>query len=248
MDIGTLLGLISGIIFVFIAIMLGGDIMGFIDAPSALIVIGGTVSVTFIMFPMGVVLGSFKVALKAFFSRSPDPKLVIDEVVALANLARKESLVALERASISDGYLKKGVLLIADGTEERLVRNIMETEINFTQQRHRQGQGVFKGLGAMAPAFGMIGTLIGLVNMLQVLDDPTAIGPGMALALLTTLYGALMANLAFIPIAKKLEERSQEEISKMEMTMEGVMSILHGENPRLIQEKLESFIPPALRK
>ncbi|TVQ98639.1 MAG: motility protein A [Desulfovibrionales bacterium] len=248
MDIGTLLGLICGILFVFIAIMLGGDFMGFINAPSALIVIGGTVSVIFIMFPMGVVLGSFKVALKAFFSKSPDPKLVVDEVVALANLARKESLVSLERATISDTYLKKGVLLIADGNEERLVRNILETEINFTQQRHQQGQGVFKGLGAMAPAFGMIGTLIGLVNMLQVLDDPTAIGPGMALALLTTLYGALMANLVFIPIAKKLEERSQEELAKMEMTMEGVMSILRGENPRLIQEKLESFIPPAMRK
>ncbi len=248
MDIGTLLGLISGVIFVFIAIMLGGDFMGFINAPSALIVIGGTVSVTFIMFPMGVVLGSFKVALKAFFSRSPNPKLVIDEVVALANLARKESLVALERATISDKFLKKGVLLIADGTEERLVRTILETELSFTQQRHRQGQGVFKGMGAMAPAFGMIGTLIGLVNMLQVLDDPTAIGPGMALALLTTLYGALLANLAFIPISKKLEERSLEEVTIMEMTMEGVMSILRGENPRLIQEKLESFVPPALRQ
>lgn len=248
MDIGTLLGLISGIILVFIAIMLGGDIMGFVNAPSALIVIGGTIAVTFIMFPMGVVLGSFKVALKAFLSRSPDPKIVVNEVVTLANLARKESLVALEKATITDNFLKKGVMLVADGSEERLVRAILETEISFTQQRHRQGQGVFKGMGAMAPAFGMIGTLIGLVNMLQVLDDPTAIGPGMALALLTTLYGALMANLAFIPIAKKLEERSQEEISKMEMTMEGVMSILHGENPRLIQEKLEAFLPPALRK
>jgi chemotaxis protein MotA len=248
MDIGTLLGLISGIILVFIAIMLGGDVMGYVNAPSALIVIGGTIAVTFIMFPMGVVLGSFKVALKAFLSRSPDPKIVVNEVVTLANLARKKSLVALEKATITDNFLKKGVQLVADGSEERLVRAILETEISFTQQRHRQGQGVFKGMGAMAPAFGMIGTLIGLVNMLQVLDDPTAIGPGMALALLTTLYGALMANLAFIPIAKKLEERSQEEISKMEMTMEGVMSILHGENPRLIQEKLEAFLPPAMRK
>ncbi|SDB29531.1 chemotaxis protein MotA [Desulfonatronum thiosulfatophilum] len=248
MDIGTLLGLISGILFVFIAIMLGGDFIGFLNAPSALIVIGGTVSVTFIMFPMGVVLGSFKVALKAFFSKSPNPQLVINEVVALANQARKESLVSLERATVSDKFLRKGILLIADGSEERLVRNILETELNFTQLRHRQGQGVFKGMGTMAPAFGMIGTLIGLVNMLQVLDDPTAIGPGMALALLTTLYGALMANLAFIPIAKKLEERSQEELSKMEMTMEGVMSILRGENPRLIQEKLESFMPPSMRQ
>ncbi|GAB6060489.1 motility protein A [Desulfonatronum parangueonense] len=248
MDIGTLLGLISGMLFVFIAIMLGGDFLGFLNAPSALIVIGGTVSVTFIMFPMGVVLGSFKVALKAFFSKSPNPRLVINEVVALANQARKESLVSLERATVTDKFLRKGILLIADGSEERLVRNILETELNFTQLRHRQGQGVFKGMGTMAPAFGMIGTLIGLVNMLQVLDDPTAIGPGMALALLTTLYGALMANLAFIPIAKKLEARSQEELSKMEMTMEGVMSILRGENPRLIQEKLESFLPPAMRQ
>lgn len=248
MDIGTLLGLISGTILVMVAILLGGDLWGFVNAPSALIVIGGTVAVTFIMFPMGVVLGSFKVALKAFFSRSPNPKLVIDEIVALANKARKESLVSLEKTPINDPFLKKGVLLVADGTEERLVVTILETEINFTRQRHQQGQGVFKGMGTMAPAFGMIGTLIGLVNMLQVLDDPTAIGPGMALALLTTLYGALMANLAFIPIAKKLEERSQEELSKMELTMEGVISILRGENPRLIQEKLEAFLPPSMRR
>lgn len=248
MDIGTLLGLISGIILVLVAILLGGDLWGFVNAPSALIVVGGTVAVTFMMFPMGVVLGSFKVALKAFFSRSPNPKLVVDEVVVLANKARKDSLVSLEKTPISDPFLKKGVLLVADGTEERLVVSILETEINFTRQRHQQGQGVFKGMGMMAPAFGMIGTLIGLVNMLQVLDDPTAIGPGMALALLTTLYGALMANLAFIPIAKKLEERSQEELSKMELTMEGVISILRGENPRLIQEKLEAFLPPSMRR
>lgn len=137
---------------------------------------------------------------------------------------------------------------MADGSEERLVLTILETEINFTKQRHLQGQGVFKAMGNMAPAFGMIGTLIGLVNMLQVLDDPAAIGPGMAVALLTTLYGALLANLLFVPIAKKLEERSQEELSKMELTMEGVISILRGENPRLIQEKLEAFLPPALRQ
>jgi chemotaxis protein MotA len=247
MDVGTLLGLISGIVIVLMAILLGGDFWGFVNAPSALIVIGGTVAVTFIMFPIGVVLGSFKVALKAFFSRSPNPKLVVDEIVALADKARKESLVALEKTPINDPFLKKGVLLVADGTEERLVLTILETEISFTKQRHQRGQGVFKGMGAMAPAFGMIGTLIGLVNMLQVLDDPSAIGPGMALALLTTLYGALMANLAFIPIAKKLEERSQEEISIMELTVEGVISILRGENPRLVKEKLEAFLPPNQR-
>lgn len=248
MDIGTLLGLISGTILIAVAILLGGDFWGFVSAPSALIVIGGTVAVTFIMFPMSVVLGSFKVALKAFFFRSPDPRLVIDEIVTLAQKGRQESLVALEKVPINDPFLKKGVNLVADGTEERLLLSILETEISFTRQRHQQGQGVFRGMGTMAPAFGMIGTLIGLVNMLQVLDDPTAIGPGMALALLTTLYGALMANLVFIPIAKKLEERSHEEISKMELTTEGVVSILRGENPRLTREKLEAFIPPVLRR
>ncbi|NJB68451.1 chemotaxis protein MotA [Desulfobaculum xiamenense] len=248
MDIGTLLGLLSGFGLIVGSIMFGGGgLGGFIDVPSVLIVVGGTMATAFIMFPMKIVFGSFKVAMKAFFAHDTDAASLINQVVMLAEKARKESLVALEKAPVDDPFIRKGILLVADGTEESLVRAVMDTEISFMKQRHRQGQGVFKGMGTMAPAFGMIGTLVGLVKMLQNLSDPAAIGPAMAVALLTTLYGAVLANVVFLPLAKKLEERSQEESLYMEIAMEGVISILHGEHPQIVREKLLAFLAPALR-
>jgi chemotaxis protein MotA len=156
--------------------------------------------------------------------------------------------VALERADVDDPFLKKGILMVADGTEEHLVRSVMETEINFMKQRHRQGQGIFKSMGAMSPAFGMIGTLVGLVNMLQNLDDPSSIGPAMAIALLTTFYGAVLANVVFLPIATKLGERSAEDTLYREIIVEGVISILNGDNPRIVSDKLEAYLAPVLRE
>jgi len=248
MDIGTLLGLVSCFGLIIGAVLLGGSLTAFVDIPSACIVIGGTVAVTFIMYPMGTVFGAIKVMMKAFFAKAPKPLELTDKVVELAELARKESLVALEKATVEDPFLKKGVLLVADGTEENLVRSILETEINFMKQRHRQGQGIFKSMGAMAPAFGMIGTLVGLVNMLQSLDDPASIGPAMAVALLTTFYGAVLANVVFLPIATKLGERSAEDTLYMEITVEGVVAILNGENPRIVKDKLEAYLAPVLRE
>lgn len=248
MDIGTLIGLLAGFGLVVGSIMFGGGaIGGFIDVPSILVVVGGTVAVTLIMFPMGVVIGSIKVGLKTIKAKPHDYPALIEQIVSMAEKARKESLVALEKVPVDDPFIKKGVQLVADGTEENLVRSVLETEVAFMQRRHAQGQGVFKGMGTMAPAMGMIGTLIGLVKMLQNLSDPGSIGPAMAVALLTTFYGAIMANIAFLPMAKKLEERSGEEALYMEIATEGIISILHGEHPSIVKEKLYAFLAPAMR-
>lgn len=248
MDIGTLLGIIAGFGLIIGAILMGGGVSGYIDIPSVIVVVGGTFAVTFIMFPMKTVLGSIKVAMKAFFAKPPNPVDNIKQIIQLAETARKESLVALEKANVSDPFLQRGILLVADGTEESLVRSVMDFEISAMKKRHTQGQNVFKGMGTYAPAFGMIGTLIGLVGMLQNLSDPSAIGPSMAVALLTTFYGAVLANVVFMPIANKLAERSIEEVSYMEVTMEGVIAILNGEHPNIVKEKLNSFLPPQQRE
>ena len=248
MDIGTLLGLILCFVLVFGSIAMGTGIGGFIDIPSVIIVAGGTFCVTFVMFPMGAVFGSLKAVMKAFLFKSPDPQANVRQIIQLAETARRESLVALEKVNVSDQFLQRGILLVADGTEEGIVRAVMETEIANMVKRHKSGQNVFKAMGVYAPAFGLIGTLIGLVQMLQNLNDPSSIGPAMAVALLTTFYGALLANVVFSPLANKLAERSSEESQYMEMTMEGVLAILNGEHPSVIKEKLASFLPPKARE
>lgn len=248
MDIASIIGLVAGFGLIVAAIIMGGNAGGFVDIPSLVIVVGGTFASAFIMFPMNVVVGGFKVFMKVFFAKSHDASAIISTITNLAETARKESLVALEKVNVDDPFLKKGVMLVADGSEESTVRSIMEIEINFMKQRHRQGQELFKQMGTMSPAFGMIGTLIGLVNMLQNLSDPAAIGPAMAVALLTTMYGSVLANVVFLPMAKKLSERSEEDSIYMEIQMEGVLSILKGEHPSIVKEKLMAFLSPAKRE
>ena len=247
MDIGTLIGLVLGFGLIVGAIVMGGSIGGFVDLPSVLIVIGGTIAVTFIMFAMPVALGSVKVAMKALFTKGNAIPKLIELMVQLAEKARKESLVALEKVQVDDPFVKKGVQLVADGTSQDLVRAVLETEVAGMRRRHIQGQGMFKAMGTMAPAFGMIGTLIGLVKMLQNLSDPGSIGPAMAVALLTTFYGAVLANVFFLPVAKKLEERSDEEAYYMEIATEGIMSIMNGDHPTIVREKLLAYLPPSSR-
>ncbi len=248
MDIATLIGLLGGFGLVAATIILGGNAGGFVDLPALLVVIGGTFASVFVMFPLNTVIGSFKVAMKTFLFKGYNAQDTINQLVNLAETARKESLVALEKVQVDDPFLKKGVAMVADGSEERLVRQVLEIEVNFMKERHRQGQGVFKGLGMMAPAFGMIGTLIGLVNMLQNLDDPSSIGPAMAVALLTTFYGAVLANVAFLPMSRKLEVRSDEDALFMEIMTEGVISIQRGEHPSIVKEKLQAFLSPNIRE
>ncbi|MCG8531173.1 MAG: MotA/TolQ/ExbB proton channel family protein [Desulfovibrionales bacterium] len=248
MDIATLIGVFGSLALIIGAIAVGGSPAGFVDVPSILVVFGGTIAVAFIMFPLSTILGSMKVGMKAFFSKAPDPVDSIDMVIDLADKARRESLVALEKVDIPEPFMKRGILLVADGTEESLIRSVLEIDVEIMKRRHRTGQEVFKGMGTMAPAFGMIGTLIGLVRMLQALDDPSSIGPAMAVALLTTFYGAVLANCLFLPLAKKLEERSNEEALNMDLMIEGILSILNGEHPNIVREKLNSFLPPTRRQ
>ena len=248
MDIATILGLIGAFAAIAVSIMMGASPMGFYDVPSIIIVVGGTVSTAFIMFPLGTLFSTLKVMKKTFVTPNQDLTKNINEIVMLADKARKESLVALEKVFVPDPYMSRGVQLVADGTEEHLVRSVLEIEIENLKSRHKRGQDVLKAMGSSAPAFGMIGTLIGLVQMLQNLDDPKSIGPAMAVALLTTFYGAILANCLFLPMARKLEERSQDEVSCMQMTLEGIISILNGDHPMIIKEKLYSYLTPAKRK
>ncbi len=248
MDIATLIGLCGSLGLVIVTIFMGGNAAGFVDVPSIVVVLGGTFAVTFVMFPLGVVIGTIKVGLKTLLFKSNDPLETVNLILQLADTARKESLVALEKVTIEDTFLKKGVMLVVDGSSEALVRSVMEIELEFMKQRHRQGQAVFKGMGTMAPAFGMIGTLIGLVNMLSNLSDPASIGPAMAVALLTTFYGAVVANCMFLPLATKLEVRSEEDCLFMQLMIEGVSSLQQGDHPSVVKEKLQAFLPPNLRE
>jgi chemotaxis protein MotA len=248
MDIATIIGIVSGIALLLGAIMMGSGLGTFIDIPSVLVTIGGSVAAMFIAYPLDRVIGSIQIATKAFFSSKHSPEETIERIVGLAVKARKESIIALEREEINEPFLAKGIQLVVDGTAPALVRSILKTEIGFMKQRHTTGQRFFKTLGAMGPAFGMIGTLIGLVQMLQNLNDPASIGPAMAIALLTTFYGALLANLIAIPIAEKLAGRSAEEVLMMEVIIEGVLAILEGDNPMIVRSKLEAFLSPKLRQ
>lgn len=251
MDIATLGGLIAGFALILWGMISGGLGLGpFIDAASIIIVIGGTFAGFFIAYPLPKALGIGGVIGKSFKNPGDDTAKIIAKVLELANTARREGLLALEEAvgNIQDDFLKKGVGLIVDGTDPELVKSILETEMSYISDRHSESKGMLDTLGAFGPAFGMIGTLVGLVLMLQQLDDPSSIGPSMAVALLTTFYGSLIANLIFIPIAKKLEVRNNEEILVKEIMMEGLLSIQAGENPRIIEEKLKAFLPSKLRK
>lgn len=250
MDIGTVAGIIGGIVIFLWAIYMGGSLSAFINIPSAMIVMGGVIAATLVNYPLPKLLDVIKILRVVFTEKELEAEELIQTIVNLAETARREGLLALEDAAyqLDDQFLKKGILLIVDGTDPDLVRNILETELSFLEERHAEGQGIFEAMGAYAPAFGMIGTIIGLINMLRDLDDPSTIGPGMAVALITTFYGSIFANLLFLPIAGKLEVRSREEILLKEVMIEGMLSIQAGENPRIIEEKLKAFLPPKTRR
>lgn len=250
MDIGTLIGLVGGFILVTGSILLAGNLGSFWDLPSVVVVLGGTITATLVAYPLPRVLEAGKLLQIAFKQRQSNANDVIANIIELANRARKEGLLALEESSSSmdDEFLKKGIMLVVDGTDPELVRTLLETELSFVEERHKMGQGVFETMGSLAPAFGMIGTLIGLVIMLGNMSDPSSIGPSMAVALITTFYGSCLANMIFIPIANKLKLKSREETLEKEIIVEGLLSIQAGENPRIIEEKLKAFLPPSMRR
>lgn len=249
--VGLFLGLLTTVFGITFVMSTGSFdftlLYNFWDIPSLLIVFGGTLTTTMIMeanvnsyFKK---LAAIKLIFKSIVSNEVE---TIKTIIALSNVARKEGLLALEEAAneIEDTFLKKGILLIVDGTDPDLVRSILETELSCIEDRHRSVIGFWDKLGSMGPAWGMIGTLIGLINMLQVLNDPSAIGPSMAVALVTTFYGSIIANLFCIPVVNKLRAFNDAEIMIKEITVEGLLSIQAGENPRVIEEKLKSFLKP----
>lgn len=248
MDIATLMGIIGASIVIIGAIFLGGDIIVFVNIPSIVVVFGGTVAVTLTRVTLKQFLGSFKVGLKAFFHKNSNPEAVIEEAVELAKVARKEGMLALENMEINHPFLKKGIDLCIDGNAPEVVQDMLAKDINLTIQRHETGVQMFRGVGDAAPAMGMIGTLIGLVQMLSNMDDPRAIGPAMAVALLTTLYGAVIANAFALPIAEKLKLISKEERLNKHLVLESISSIQAGVNPRVLEQLLLNFLPESKRQ
>lgn len=243
MDLATLIGLVGTFGIIIAAIIVGGSALVFMNVPSLLIVGIGTMFVTLMKFPLGHTLGAMGVAMKAFLHKPESPDDLIREGVELANVARKEGILGLEGKEIKNQFLERGIQLCVDGHEPDFVRMMLNKDINLTIERHEKGQAIFKAIGDVAPAMGMIGTLIGLVQMLSNLDDPKKIGPAMAVALLTTLYGAVIANAFALPIADKLEHRSNEERMNKSLVLEAINGIQEGLNPRVMEEVLKTYLP-----
>ena len=254
MDIASLIGLVSGIIFVLLAILFGANmdflaVGEFADGVSVLVVIGGTLASTLIAYPLPTVMKAFKAAKLIFMPPKYDHSESISRIITLSNLARREGVLALEETAqnMDDPFLKKGVMLVVDGGDPELVRSVMETEMTFVENRHNSIASVWDAISAAAPAWGMVGTMVGMVLLLGALDDMDALAANMAVVLITTFYGGLIANFLATPIATKLKQINAEEMLQKEVLIEGILSIQAGENPRIIEEKLKAFIAPALR-
>ncbi|MFA9461503.1 motility protein A [Thiohalorhabdus methylotrophus] len=250
MDIATLIGLVAAFGLVLLGILLGGTLGSFLNAPGALIVIGGTLGATLVSYPLQQVLNAGRVVKKTFFHQSENPKDVIAELLEYAQTVRKEGVLALEDRveSLENPFMQKGLQMAIDGQEPEVVEAILQNEVDKMEDRHETGAAIMDTMGSLSPAFGMIGTLIGLVQMLQSMEDPSTIGPAMAVALLTTFYGALMANAIFIPMAGKLRARSEEETLNYQIIITGVRNIVAGENPRILEQKLLAFLAPKERE
>ena len=247
MDLATLVGMLGAIGIVLAAILTGGSALVFVNIPSILIVLGGTVMVVMIKFSMGQFFGAFKVAMGAFFNKTDDPETLIEKIVELANIARKEGMLALENQEIDNTFLDEGIKMLIDGNSKEVVQTVLAKDMQETIDRHTWGTKVFSATADVAPAMGMIGTLIGLVQMLSNMSDPKSIGPAMAVALLTTLYGAMLANMIAMPIADKLTLRKVDEKRIRSMCIDGVLAIQEGQNPRIIESMLKAYLDPAKR-
>jgi chemotaxis protein MotA len=247
MDIGSIVGLVVALALIVLG--MGSYVTAFIDLPSMLIVLGGTMGAILVFFPLENLLGLGGVIRKVFFTPSLSTTALIATIIDFAGRARREGILSLQNitSETGDEFLVKGINLVVDGIEEQVIEQILSNEIEFIEERHRNGAEMLASMGALAPAFGMIGTLIGLVIMLQNLEDTSAIGPAMAIALITTFYGALLANLVFIPFSGKLKARSQQELLLRRLTLEGVLAIGAGNNPRVVEQKLNAYLAPRLR-
>lgn len=248
MDIATLIGLFGALALIVVSIVLGGSTEIFVNIPGIVLVVGGSIMVTLTQVSLKTFFGSFKVGLKAFFHKSAPPTTLIQEAVELAQIARKEGVLALENREISEPFLQKGIGLCIDGHSPEVVQKMLNKDINMTIERHETGASTFKAMADVAPAMGMIGTLIGLVQMLSSMDDPKKIGPAMAVALLTTLYGAVIANAFAMPLANKLRTISRSERLNKRLILESVSSIQSGINPKVLEQLLMTFLPSNKRQ
>lgn len=252
MDIATLLGFAIGFGAILYACFESseGNLIMYWDPIGVIIVLGGGIAATLVSFPMSQVISSMKVAKAAFFTPVKTSNEIIGTIVSFAEKARREGLLTLEEeaSKLKDEFLKKAIRLVVDGTEPELVRDVLEIELAFLEDRHKLGRDMFEQLGLYFPSFGMVATLAGLIAMLANLSDPSSVGTGMAMALTATFYGATAANMFALPVAKKLQIRSQEEVLMRQVIVEGVLAIQNGENPHIVQEKLKAFFPPKMRK
>ncbi len=242
MDLATIIGIVLGVFLVVAAILLGGNPGLFFNVQGILIVVGGTAATTLIRFPMQRVTKMMSVLKNAFSQRLATPDGIIEELIQIARVARKEGVLSLETYETDDEFLRDGIQLVVDGNDTESIQEILHTDIRYLQRRHRDGQDILKSIGDAAPAFGMVGTLIGLVIMLANMEDVKTLGPAMAVAILTTLYGALIANVLALPLAKKLEVRSKEESLNRELMMVGLLSIQKGDNPRIMETVMRAFL------
>ncbi|MGD1916310.1 MAG: motility protein A [Phycisphaerales bacterium] len=251
MDIGTVVGLVLAFLAIVIAVVIGGggNVMALVDPTSVFVVIFGATGAVVVSFPLARITGLVAVVKKSLFTETGDPAETISELVRYAEVARREGILSLENlmSEMKDPFIVRGVKMAVDGTDPELIQTILDTELDALSDRHAQGKAVLEALAKYAPAFGMIGTLLGLIFMLRSMDDPSAIGPGMAVALITTLYGAMIANLFASPIANKLSAKDAEELLVKTIIVTGVMSIQSGDNPRVVESKLLTFLPPAQR-
>lgn len=250
MDIATLFGIFVAGGLVISAILVGGPGSWFINTPSMMIVIGGTMGATLLNYPLSEILGVFKVAKNVLIQRAPATGKLVLMMVEFAKKARREGILSFESSikEIEDPFLSNGLQLAVDGMESSAIEDIMTTEIQFVAERHRLGAEIFATMGTFAPAVGMLGTIIGLVQMLMQMKQPSQIGAPMAVALLTTFYGTLLANLLFLPISGKLKTRSKQEILEKQMVLEGIVAIQSGDNHRIVEQKLKAFLSPQVRE
>jgi len=247
-DIATIIGIL--VAFGLVVSAIGGGISSFIDGPSLLIVVGGTVGVLLVGYPLKSALSVIGIVLKTFMYKVDKGSEVIAKLVELAQTVRKDGILALESevGNIDNKFMAKGLQMAIDGQEPGVIEDTLYMEMDKIAERHTLGADMFTSLGTYAPSMGMIGTLVGLVLMLQNMADPSSIGPSMSIALLTTFYGALMANILFLPMSGKLKTRSKQELLIHEIILVGVQSLVVGENPRIMEQKLLGYLPPKERK
>ncbi|MBF0195841.1 MAG: MotA/TolQ/ExbB proton channel family protein [Magnetococcales bacterium] len=247
MDIATVIGVVLGFGLIFMAMLMGGTLAMFVNVPSLLIVIGGTIAAMFIKHRMDEVFASIGVLMKAINVTKSDPESTINTLVDMANIARKDGILALEKVKSENTFLQGAINHCVDGADPEFLESVLTKDLEYLATRHKRGADIWDGVGETAPAFGMIGTLVGLVQMLAAMEDPSSIGPAMAVALLTTLYGSIVANVVAIPMAVKLNGYSQEEQIERQIIIDGMIGIQKGVNPRMLQEALKAALPPALR-